>query len=91
MIDESYNELIDKIKKLFLDNMYETESDNNWNDYKYLPEAKIRELMDGLYIPPRLNTLCGYEYSCGSYDGGSGDNCKPCKNKYKNKDVVENV
>jgi hypothetical protein len=84
MTGESYNDLIDKIKKLLLDNMYETESDNNWSDYKYLPEEKIRELMDGLYTPPRLNILCKYEYSCGMY--GNTDNCKGCVDNISNRD-----
>lgn len=73
---QNHNEFIDNIKDLLLNSMTRTEYD--YNNYDYLGEHTVREIMDALYIPPRLNTLCKYEYSCGSY--GSYNSCKTCKN-----------
>lgn len=82
MNDEEYNQLIDKIKNLLTDRLIRTEYDYNC---EYLPYHEIREIMDSLYIPSRLNKLCKYEYSCGSY--GDDHNCKSCKDNFANKRV----
>jgi hypothetical protein len=80
--NENHNILIDKIKQLLMNGMCRTE--NDYNNYDYLCENDVREIMDALYIPPRLNTLCKYEYSCDSYDQ-SYHNCKDCKDNYANR------
>jgi hypothetical protein len=75
--NESHNELIDKIKNALTEKMERPDFDNN--NWEYISENNLREVMDSLYISSRLNTLCKYEYSCGGYGGSSCRNCKERK------------
>lgn len=84
-VDENHNQLIDNIRSLLMGRMIRTE--NDYNNYEYLQENDVREIMDSLYIPPRLNTLCKYEYSCGGYSDDY-HNCKNCKDNFANKRIV---
>ena len=79
ILRENREKILDEVKEKLQDAFTSTEYD--YNNFEYIPEHSFREVMDSLYIPNRLNTLCRYEYSCGSFGGNSCEKCKDNKNK----------